>query len=61
MNKAIYYILFVDIFEQQYFMIKGMLQSSRLEDHIKNIGIDLSLCNRSYFEHKCLNNIKKYI
>ena len=22
------------------------------------IGIDQSLCNRSYFEHKCLNNIK---
>ena len=26
---------------------------------MKTIGIDLSLCNRSYFEHKCMNNIKK--
>ena len=36
-----------------------MLQSSRLEDHMKTIGIDQSLCTRSYFEHKCMNNIKK--
>ena len=36
-----------------------MLQSSRLEDHMKTIGIDQSLCNRSSFEHKFLNNIKK--
>ena len=35
-----------------------MLQSSRLEDHMKTIGIDQSLCNRSSFEHKCINNIK---
>ena len=26
---------------------------------MKTIGIDQSLCNRSYFEHKFLNNIKK--
>ena len=32
--------------------------SSRLEDHIKNIGIDQSLCNRSSSEHKYLNDIK---
>ena len=36
-----------------------MLQSSRLEDHIKNIGIDQSLCTRSSFEQKYMNNIKK--
>ena len=35
-----------------------MLQSSRLEDHMKTIGIEQSLCNRYFFEHKCLNNIK---
>ena len=34
-----------------------MLQSSRLEDHMKTIGIDQSLCTRSSFEHKCMNNI----
>ena len=36
-----------------------MLQSPCLEDHTKTIGIDQSLCNRSYFEQKCLKNIKK--
>ena len=25
---------------------------------MKTIGIDKSLCTRSYFEHKCMNNIK---
>ena len=36
-----------------------MLRSSRLEDHMKTIGIDQSLCTRSSFEHKFMNNIKK--
>ena len=40
---------------------KGILQSPRLEDHMKTISIDQSLCNRSSFEHKCLNNIYIYI
>ena len=35
-----------------------MLKSTRLADHIKTIGIEKSLCKRSSFEHKCLNNIK---
>ena len=46
-------------FEQQCVVIKCLLQSSRLEDHMKTIGIDLSLSNRSSFEQKCLNNIQK--
>ena len=36
-----------------------MLQSPRLEYNTKTIGIYQSLCKRSSFEHKCLNNIKK--
>ena len=35
-----------------------MLQSSRLGDHIKTIGIDQSLFTKSSFEHRCMNNIK---
>ena len=35
-----------------------MLKSPRPEDHMKTMGIDQSLCNRSCFEHKCLNKIK---
>ena len=60
-NKAIYSILSIDTFEQQCVVIKGMLQSPRLEDHMKTIGVYRSLCNRSYFKHKFLNNIKLYI
>ena len=60
MNKAINSILSIDTFEQQCVVIKGMLLSPRLEYHMQNIGIDQSLCNMYYFEHKCLNNIKIY-
>ena len=58
-NKAIDFILSTDTFEQQCVMIKDMLQSPRLEYYMENIGIDQSLSNRSSFEQKCLNNIKK--
>ena len=60
-NKAIDYIFSIDTFEQQCVVIKDMLQSPRIEDYMNTIGIDQSLSNRSYFEHKCLNNIKIYI
>ena len=36
-----------------------MLQSSRLEYHMKTIGIDRSSFNMSTFEHRCMNNTKK--
>ena len=36
-----------------------MLQSSRLEDNMKTIGIDQSPFTEYSFEHKCMNNIKK--
>ena len=39
-------------------MIKFVLQSLCLEDHMKTIGIDQSLINRPSVEHKCLNNIE---
>ena len=58
LNKAIDYILYIDAFEQQYVVIKCMLKSSRLEDHMKTIGIDQSSFARSSFEHRCMNNIK---
>ena len=59
MNKLIYYILYIDTFEEQCVLIEGMLESPRLVDNMKTIGIYQSLCNRSSFEQKCLNNIKK--
>ena len=36
-----------------------MLQSLRIEDHMKTIGMDQSSFIRSSFEHRCMNNIKK--
>ena len=60
MNKSIDHILSIDKFEQQYVVIKGMLQSPHLEDHTKAIGIDQSSSNMYSFEHKCLNYIKIY-
>ena len=40
LNKYIDSILSIDIFEKQFVLIKCMLQSSRLEYHMKAIGID---------------------
>ena len=40
MNKDIGYILCIDTIEQQRVLIKGMLQSPRLEDHMNTIGND---------------------
>ena len=59
MNNSIDYILSIDTFEKECVEIKGMVQSSSLEDHMKTIGIDQSLCNRYSLENKILNNIKK--
>ena len=58
LNKAIDSILSIDTFEQKCVVIKCMLQSSRLEDHMKTIGIDQSSFTRSSFEHRYMNNIK---
>ena len=40
-------------------VIKYLLQSSRLGNHMKTIGIDQTSFARSSFEHRCMNNIKK--
>ena len=39
-NKDADSILYIDTFEQQCSVIKGMIQSPRLEDHTKTIGIE---------------------
>ena len=57
LNKDIDSILYI-VTPEKYVVIKCMLQLLRLENNIKTIGIDQSIRNRSYFEHKCLNNIK---
>ena len=59
MTKVTYYILPIEKFEHQCAGLKGMLQSTHLKDHMKTIGIDKSVRNRSSFEQTCLNNIKE--
>ena len=53
------FVLSIDKFEQQYVVLKGMLQSPRLKDHVQTIDIHPSLSNNAIYEHKCLENIKK--
>ena len=59
MTKVIDSVLSIYTFEQQYVVLKGILQSLRLNDHVHTIGIDQSLINNSISEPKCLENIKK--
>ena len=40
MTKVIGAVLLVNTFEQQCVVLKGMLQSPCLKDHVKTIGID---------------------
>ena len=40
LNKGIDYILSINTFEQKCVVLKCMFQSSRLEYHMKTIGID---------------------
>ena len=58
LSKAIDFILSIDTFEKQCVVIKCMSQSSRLEDHMKTIGIDQSSFTRYSLEHKYMINIK---
>ena len=59
MNKVIDSVISIDTYEKQCVVLKGMLQSPRLKDHVQTIGIDQSLSNNATNEHKCLENIKK--
>ena len=59
LKKVLDSILSINAFEQQCVVIKCLLQSSRLEDHMETIGIDQSSFARSSFEHRCMSNIKK--
>ena len=59
MNKVIDYVLSIDTFEQECGVLKGVLQSPCIKDHVKNIGIDQYLSNNYIYEQKCLKNINK--
>ena len=49
MNKVIYSIISSDMFQKQCVVLKGMLQSPRLKDRLKTIGIDQSLGSNDFF------------
>ena len=59
MTKIIYSVILIDKFEQHCVVLKDMLQSPRLKDHVRTIGVDQSLSNNAIFEHKYLQNISK--
>ena len=60
MNKVIDYVFSSNTFEQQCFVLKCMLQSPRLKDHVHTIGVHPTLSNNAIYEHKCLENMRKY-
>ena len=49
----------IDTFEQQCVVLKFMLQSPQLKDHVQTIYIDPSLSNNTIYEQTLLENIKK--
>ena len=49
MTMVIDSILSIDIFEEQFFVLKGMPRSPRLKYHMKTIGIDQSVSNGASF------------
>ena len=59
MTKVIDSFLTINKFEQQCVVLKGMLQSPQLKDHVQTIGIHPFLSNNAIYEHKSLENIKK--
>ena len=58
-TKVIDYVPSINKFEQQCVMLKGMLQSPRLKDHMKTIGVDQALINSDLFEQRFLQNINR--
>ena len=60
MTKVVDYVLSINTFEQKCDVLKGMLQSPRPIYHVQTVVIDPSLRKNAIYEHKCLENIKKY-
>ena len=57
-TKVIDYVLLIATLEQQCIVLKGMLKSPRIKDHMNTIGIDQSLSKNALYEHRCLQNTK---
>ena len=59
MTKVIDCILLINKFEHQCVVLKGILQSTRLEYNVNNMGIDQSLINSALFKHISLQKTNK--
>ena len=51
-------IIDVDSFDQKCIIIKGLLQSEILKQHMVIIGAEQSLSNSALYKHRCLENTK---
>ena len=60
LTKVIDTILDIDSFDQQCVILKWLLQSEQLKQHMVIIGVYQSLSKSDLYEHRCLGNIKKY-
>ena len=57
-TKVVDSVFFIDTFEQQFVVLRGILKSPHLKNHVQTIGIDQSLSNAALYENKCLENIE---
>ena len=48
-NKVVGCVLYIDTFEQHCVLLKCMLQSPRIKDHMKTLSIDQSLSQSALF------------
>ena len=55
--KVLKSIFEIDSFEELYVIIKGLLQSKQLKDHMVAIGVGQQLSKCALYEHRCLENI----
>ena len=59
LNKVIDSIIEVEPFEQKCVVLKGLLQSERLKQHMITIGVDQLLSNVALYEHRSTENVKE--
>ena len=58
-TKIINFIIEIKSFEKHFVVLKGLLWSDIVKQHIVTIGIDQLLSNKAMYKHRYLENIKK--
>ena len=59
LTKVIDTILDIDSIQHGFVILKGLLQSELLKQHMVVLGVVQSLSNSALYKHRCLGNIKK--